>query len=608
MPKLKNEFNQPQGKAMRTYETAQWFDPDTWPEGFTEDQFIKKTVDDCKSMIAELNKHYSDNAKFQKLYQFRYVKDNQFKAPTDQTFKVVDNNMLTFNLARSVVNTAHNKIAKLTPKVTLLTKDANSKEIETAKTLDKWLFKLFKKTGVFKEASMSFLEACVGGVGAVKVYLDKIDKKGIYYKKISSSDFFFNKPYSGGNLPDKAGERHLFTYYELMTMFPKKAYELQIKHGDDKAIMVYEIYKDHKMYAICSDKMLFARQEWKWENPYELIKWTEATDGVLGVALVREVFYIQQTITYLLDRILRSIHRIAVPRVLMAKGSDPTPLDMDNLVAGIIQYNALEPGSEPKFITPPVIHQQVFNFLYSLWEKGFEVTGLSTTQAFGKLPKGLEQASGVALRAFTQIESERFQLVRKDYEQLFVRLAKKTIEYAKDGHLPKGVNYSDIKDAMDNLSIFASNILPETPAGRFAFVSDLLNSRMITTEQALALMDSPDIDKLLSSESSRMQAIEKELETAVKTGKKPDSAPAAILGVEMYLDQARKMYAEILIEEGSGSKKIKPLALIIKELQAKLNAQLAAQQLADQGNAGNKEGPKPQPLSAGPHSEAQVGS
>ena len=594
MAKLKKDMNTGMVQIMKNVETMKWFDPMTWPEGITELDFIKKVLDDCGALIKNLDSFYQDNRRFQRLYQYRYVRDSNKDKSVDETFDVIQNNLLTFNIVRSLCNTAQNKIAKITPKVTLLTKDATTKEVETAKLLDKWIFKHFKKTHIYKEASMAFLEACVCGLGVLKLYNNK--EKGVYYKKIPSCDFFFDNAYGGGHLPKVAGERKYFSAYELKKMYPEKEKEIELAHGDHDSVMVYEVYYKKKRHAIFSEKVLFLQENWEHGLPYELIKWSEATDGVVGVGLTKEVYYIQQTITYVLARILRCVHTIAVPKVLLAKGSDPTSKDWNNLVAEIVEYNVLE--GDPKIITPPVIHPQVFEFLVSLWEKGFEVAGLSRMQAYGQLPEGLRQASGTALRSYNQMESERFQIVRQDYEQMFVRLAKKTIEFSKNGKLPKGVDYKEVEDAMENMSIFSSNILPETPAGRFAFVSDLLNSQMITSEQALVLLNAPDIDKLLTSEASRVQAIELELERAVKSGKKPDSSVAAVLGMEMYLDKARKMYAEILVEEGSASKKIRPLSSVILEIQQKLMRQIQAQQMAAQGNQGNSE-PAPEPLSIG---------
>ena len=574
-----------------------WHEISTWKnkENFSKTEFVNLVSEQCTNLIKGLERYYEEARENKRVYQYRSAYETSSgKEDIADKFHITENNYFTFNLVRACCNTAVNKIAKVTPKVTFLTKEAGTADIQTAKKLDSWVFKKFKKMKLYKECSKAFLDACVGGIGVVKLFLDE---KEPYFKKINSDDFFFNYPYNGPTVPDIAGEKKQFSSYELCEMFPDHSKEIIDNHNIDPSITVFEIYKEYKRHVIFTDKLILLDEKWENELPYELIKWTEATEGVVGTALAKELYYPQQTITYVLNKILTSVRLFAVPRAFLQKGADPTADGIGNTVGEIIEYNKGE--TPPIFQTPPVMHPQVFDFLMMVWDKGFEQSGLSKAQAAGQMPLGLQQASGAALRSYSQMTNERFQLIRTDYENVFVNLAKKLVKSVKDSSLPQGITRKDVNAAMENVTIFSSNILPETPAGRMAMVSDLYSSGLITKEQSLYLIDSKDTDKLLSSETKRIQAIEIELERTIKLNKMPDLTSVASLGIEVYLDKARKKYAEIIVEKGNEAKELEILNEFISVVQEKLQSQIQAAQLANQGGEGQGQG---EPLNVGAYS------
>ena len=156
------------------------------------------------------------------------------------------------------------------------------------------------------------------------------------------------------------------------------------------------------------------------------------------------------------------------------------------------------------------------------------------------------------MRSYQQVESERFQLIRSDYEDAFISMAKKAIKMSSDSMLPKGMKRADIVEAKDDMQIWTSSLLPETPSGRLAMVGDLFNTGLVTGNQALSLMDSPDVSKFINSETSRQRAIDLLLDRALEKGQKPVYYPE--LGLELSLDRARKMFAELLIEDEESEK------------------------------------------------------
>ena len=147
-------------------------------------------------------------------------------------------------------------------------------------------------------------------------------------------------------------------------------------------------------------------------------------------------------------------------------------------------------------------------------------------------------------------------------------------------------------EAKDDLQIWTSSLLPETPSGRLAMVGDLFNTGLVTGNQALSLMDSPDVTKFISSETSRQRAIDLLLDRALDAEKKPVYYPA--LGLELYLDRARKMFAELLIEDEE-SPKIPLLQACIEELNSKVGKQTGIANALNQLNQGGGQAPQQAP-------------
>lgn len=556
-----------------------WWDP---PKTATDGEKRKVFMERCKDLF--------DNLENFRLDAFRYflIVDYKEYSGKDKTLVKDENNhenfilnpYLTLNVTSSCIETANNKIAKIKPKVTFLTEDASRETREWAGKMDHWVLKKFKKGKVWKEASKAHKSACICGLGVLKLYPENDKKKYFRFKKISVFNFFCDNAFRGAGYPDEAGEKKSFNIHKLKTMFPSKAKEIEQNHGDNlkENVTVYECFYSKRYHMIATESVILLEEKWEKPLPYHLFKWEEAEQGSVSVGIAKKLYEIQLAITYILGKTFRSVKNFAVPRIFLPKGSQPNHKTISNLVAEIVEINAPN-GQMPQFSTPKAIDGQVLDILNMLWMRAFEVIGISQLSAGGQIPRGLEKASGAALRSYQQVESERFQLAREDYEEAFVRLAKLLIKFTPDGKFPKGVSKKDMMDVSDDITIWASSILPDKPAGKLAMVGDLFNTGLVTGNQALSLMKSPDVSKFISSETARMNAIDLLLARSIKNNEKPQYHPE--LGLELFLDRARKLFAELIVDEGNNVS-INLLKNCIKELQDKVSEQTGIQNTLNQ--------------------------
>jgi hypothetical protein len=235
----------------------------------------------------------------------------------------------------------------------------------------------------------------------------------------------------------------------------------------------------------------------------------------------------------------------AIPFIAAEYGSKINRAELNNNIAHIVNYA----NQKPSFETPPVMHQQVFDHLDRLEKKAYEITGISQLSATSRKPSGLDAA--VALREYQDIESERFLTFGKRVEQVHIDIAKLLIDAAKDVYSVKKdltvnvkgkdfiekIKWSDIDLADDAymMKLYAASSLPEEPAGRLAYVMEMLNLGMIPKDVAMSMLEFPDTEaytSLLTAGTDDLQyVIGKILEEGIYMP--PEPSQSLKLGIQM---------------------------------------------------------------------------
>jgi len=190
----------------------------------------------------------------------------------------------------------------------------------------------------------------------------------------------------------------------------------------------------------------------------------------------------------------------------------------------------------------------------------------------GRLPPGFDQTSGVALRTMNDMESERYINIKTRYEEMFVNLAKLVCQMSTNSDLPENLKEINLKEELKNIQVYPTNILPETPSGMLATAFDMANSGLISTDEILSMIDSPDVKKLVSSKTARREAVDILIDRSLE--KKEPIDIDAILGEEVFLDRLRNRYA-ILLKDNVDEKYEDELDLL-SEAASKIVASLEA--------------------------------
>jgi hypothetical protein len=177
--------------------------------------------------------------------------------------------------------------------------------------------------------------------------------------------------------------------------------------------------------------------------------------------------------------------------------------------------------------TPPIISvspsvsADVFNHLDRLYQKAFEIIGVSQLSVGSQKPAGLNSA--VSIREYHDIESERFITLQSEYDAFHIECAKQFIDEAKEiskrdpkfGVMVKtqggamSVRWKDIDLDEDSyiMQIYPTNLLPQQPAGRLEKVIEMKNADLLNNQEAASLLDYPDVKSITTLKNAKIDDI-----------------------------------------------------------------------------------------------------
>jgi hypothetical protein len=286
--------------------------------------------------------------------------------------------------------------------------------------------------------------------------------------------------------------------------------------------------KDGK-HVIAIENATLVNEEYKKNYfPFAFIRWNERPVGFYGQGLSEQLTGIQIEINKLLRTAQLSFNMFGVPRLLVEETSKIVDSHLNNNIGNVIRYR----GTKPDFNVSNSIHPDVLNQIDRLYSRSYEIAGVSQLSAQSKKPAGVDSA--VAMREYNDIESERFVLVGQRYENFYVESAKIMIDLAKEIYEETGeykvklkgkkfieeIDWKDIDVEEDDFIIqpFPVSSLGTTPAGRLQKVQELINGNFIPREEAMELLDMPDIERYMSLEVAAIRNIYNTIDKIVEDG------------------------------------------------------------------------------------------
>lgn len=454
-------------------------------------------------------------------------------------------NRLSLNVVKSCVDTVTSKIAKAKPRPVFLTDRGDWALQEKAKNLTQFLDGAFDAMGLYTEKPKSFRDSGVLGTGATKFYTDE-SKMEVCCERTIVEELLVDDADGIYGKPQVLFQRRLVNKGVLKDMFPKVPDHIieEATNGIPNNLnsdMVKDLVKvieawhlpsgpnsDDGLHVMCIDNQTLFIEKWdKCYFPFVFDRWTERLLGFWGMGLAEELLGIQLEINKILKNIQLSMHLFAVPRVYLDNASQINLNGINNDIASFVKYT----GKEPIFYTPQAMAPDVYNHLWNLVQKAYEITGISQLSAQSQKPAGLN--SGAAIREYQDVESDRFQIVGQRYEQSFMDAAKIVIDMTKDlakkGKVivkvesdsgMKSINFKDVnlEETKYLMRMFPTSILPTQPAGKLQKVTELVQAGFVDKDTALDLLDFPDIKAATDKALAPRRVIIKMLDNMINEG------------------------------------------------------------------------------------------
>lgn len=483
-----------------------------------------------EKMKIHQNFRSTNNIRFARLYndmELLGLKAGQYSRVANPSTYV--KNRVTYNVIKSCVDAATAKIGKTKTRPVYLAENGTFIDQMKAKRLSQFILGKFQEIGTGQDedkimygiGKQAFRHACIFGTGIVHFF----DEDDSVKAEVNLCEEIIVDETEGMYRKPRQMHRHRYVAREvLLDMYPQH----------EKPIMeLPPVNENRDVFETVSD-MVEVLESWHLPSgktatdgrhaltipgadllvedynedifPFLVQRWLPRILGYYGMGLAEELMGIQLEINKILRNIQIAQHLIAVPQIWLEYQSRTIKKKIDNEIAGLKYYS----GRPPIFMTPQAMGPEIYNHLERLYQRAYEITGISMLSATSQKPAGLDSA--VALREYKDTETERFAIQQDMYENFYVncaemirkrcqrlrKMGKDPVVRFRDGSSMKIIRFSDV-DVPDSKIVVAArpaNLLPKEPAGKVQYVQELIQAGIYSKEEALDLLEFPDTTKI----------------------------------------------------------------------------------------------------------------
>jgi hypothetical protein len=444
---------------------------------------------------------------------------------------------LSYNVVQTATDAVIAKLSKNKPKPWFLTQGGDYKIQRKAKKLNQFVEGIFYENDAYEIGPLAARDGAIDGDGMIHVF----QKDGrVAFERCNASEFFVDEV---EGFYGKPRQLHRVIYVDrgvLKAAFKGKAGPLDDANSapieDGKQPNVADVVrvreswrlpsgpkKDDGKHVISIAGDILLREPWQHDFfPFARFGWCPRKNGYWSQGLAEQLASTQLELNKVLHLIQRACQLNGGFVVFLPAGSKTSKAHFNNEVGTIITYVGPE---KPSYETPPVVHESLFTHGETLIRRGFEIAGISELSVSSQKPAGLN--SGKALRAYEDIETDRFTTIAHAYEQFYLELAKLAISTAKDiaeengGHYEVRVpgkrkvdfiDWNDIDLEADDyvMQCFPVSSLPNDPAGRLQTIQEYIQAGMIPPDVGMKLLEFPDLQQfetLQNAMEDRLQEI-----------------------------------------------------------------------------------------------------
>lgn len=422
---------------------------------------------------------------------------------------------LNFNLVQSMVDTVVAKHAANQPRIEVLTENGRWDQQCRAKRSNRFLSGQFDALKLYRKAPLSLRNGTIFGDGLLKFYTMHGQ---IHADQTFPGEIVVDDAEAINGTPRQLFQVRYVSRQVLKGAFPEYAFEIDTAGSDmipangsvNDMVRVVEGWHlpsapgaDDGRHVIAVNGCTLLYEDWEYDCfPFVRISWCPPLQGWYSQGLADQLMGIQLEISKLLRRAQLSMHLMSIPYYLVEAGSKITKAHLNNEIGHIVEYL----GAKPEARVNQSVHPEIFQQIQLLMQSAYELAGVSRLEAQARKPAGLDSRPAIA--EYSDITSERFAYFSMQWQEFFrdcawhiFRCAREIPGYKGQG-LDRGymqpVKWADCRldDDEYTFQIAPANLLPTTPAGKKNFVQDLSQAGILTPDQALRLLQYPDIEAI----------------------------------------------------------------------------------------------------------------
>lgn len=474
----------------------------------------------------------------------------------------------TMNVVQSCVDSLVSRLVQSKPKPVFLTSGADYKKRRLAKQLNQFIDGEFYGAKAYEKGESVLRDASILGDGLLKIV--ETDRKRVGLERTLCTEVFVDESDGMYGSPQQMHQLKIVDRDVVAALYPGRhsaimdaspAYFDSSTNNRDtivSQIMCVESWhlpsscdSDDGRHVIAIDGAILHDEKWEEEDfPFVKLAYAPRTLGYWAQGLPEQLMGIQNEINRLLYTIQVGLHLCGVPKWLIEDGSKIVSAHVNNEIGGFIKYQGTAPVLQSFQVFPPELYAQ----LDRLVNMAYQQPGISLLAAASQKPAGLN--SGIAMREYDDIQSDRFACLMQRYEGFYLdaagkmfRKAKKISErdgsyatiYPGENSIVK-VDFPDEQLEADDFIIqaYPASALSKDPAQRKQEVIDLMQAGLIDPTEGRRQLDFPDlkqVEQLLNAPEERiLKVLDQIIEDGLYTPPDPfmDLQKAKTLVVQYY--------------------------------------------------------------------------
>ena len=489
------------------------------------------------------------------------------------------NDRLSLNVVKTMVDTMANRISKNKPIPTFLTEGGAWDQQLKAKALQKFIKGIFYELDIYELGQKIFVDSELFGDGIVKVF--RAGNK-IEVERCFPSEIMVDEEESFYGHPRQIFQEKVVPREVLLENYPDHAAAIMSAGQIDfertsgvsfdsqslsDSVSIVEAWhlpsgpnaNDGRHIIAIEGATILDESYERTKFPFVFLKYSPPPLGFWATGLVDELVGLQVEINKILRTIQKAMHLLSIPKVFIEASSKIVKSHFNNEIGGMITYSGVKPTIEAISSVSP----ELFNHLDRLYSRAFEITGISQLNAQGLKPQGLN--SGKAMRTYNDIQTERFILNGQRYENFFLDISDHVVDLSKEiseddpsfGVMAVGkrqvekIKWKEVDLDRDKFSMkmFPTSALSETPSARLAEVQELAQAGFIEKEVAIQLLDFPDLENVYNDLTAQSELMDKVIDGLLGRGRPKFIAPDPIMGLAFGIRRLRNAYLRAKIND-----------------------------------------------------------